>query len=254
MGALKLCAIYNVWFDSIELLPYSIEQAKQVVDEVLIIYSRRSNWGQPADYEDQISSLGTLLKWEPTPAIKPAQNEIDKRNFGLNQAKNRGFTHFIMMDCDEIYEASELKRDRDSLFNSQYMNGFVHPIITYIKTPILCCPDHTLVPGIHRLLPTTHFELGNQFYPFAYDSNGDAHIDPTRRPNFKDGIMMSETVMHHFSHVRKNMEMKIHNSTARNSLLRSTIMEDYDNAAPGYFSKFYRQELHEMPNRFNISI
>jgi len=255
MGQLnRLVAIYNVWVDAIELLPYSINEITKVVDDVIIVYSRRSNWGQSADYLDKIKGMGRLYNFEPSPAVKPSHNEIDKRNFGLEKAKELGFSHFIMLDCDEIYDSAELKRDRDSLYNSQYMNGFVHPIVTYIKTPMLCCPDHTLVPGIHRLLHSTRFEFGNQFYPFAYDDKGDAHVDPTRRPNFKDGIMMSGTVMHHYSHVRKDMELKIHNSTARNSLLRSTIMEDYNEAAPGYYSKFYRQTLEEVPNRFNIYI
>ncbi len=250
----RLVAIYCVWADSIELLPYSVNEITKVVDDVIIVYSRRSNWGQSADYFQQIEGLGKLYNFEPTPALKPSINEVNKRNFGLEKAKELGYTHFIMLDSDEIYDASELSKDRDSLYNSQHMNGFVHSIITYIKTPTLCCPDHTLVPGIHRILPLTRFEIGNQFYPFAYDERGDAHIDPTRRPNFKDGIMMSGTVMHHYSHVRKDMELKIQNSTARNSLLKSTIMEDYDNAKQGYYSKFYRQELHEVPNRFNISI
>lgn len=247
----RLAAIYNVWFDGTEILPYSIRSIADVVDEVIIIYSNTSNHGLTLNCLDQIDGLGSLVNWEPNLNKTPHQNEIDKRNYGLNVARALHYTHFIMLDCDECYDSEELKRDRDSLFNSEHMNGFVHPLKVYL-TPTLCCDDHTLVPGIHKLKPECKFQWASSSYPFAYDEQRHAHIDPTRRLTYTSGIMMSGTPMHHFSHVRKSLKLKIENSSARDNLRKSSILEDVQNAKPGYYSKFYRQTLTEVPNKFGI--
>lgn len=250
---MKLAAIYNVWFDGLEILPYSIRSIADVVDEVIIVYSNTSNYGVTINCEKEIEGLGTLAHWEPNPNRPPHQNEIDKRNFGLQVARAMHHTHFIMLDCDECYDAEELKRDRDSLYHSEHMNGFVHQLKVYLA-PTLRCDDHTLVPGIHKLKPECKFQFNSSTYPFAYDEQHHAHIDPTRRLSYTGGIMMSGTPMHHFSHVRKSLKLKIENSSARENLRKSTILEDVKNAAPGAYCKFYRQTLEEVPNKFGIVI
>lgn len=249
----RLAAIYNCWMDGVEILPYSIRSIADVVDEVIIIYSNTSNYGKTISCLDEIDGLGSLVNWEPNLNKSPHQNEIDKRNYGLNVARALHYTHFIMLDCDECYNGEELKRDRDSLYNSQHMNGFVHRLKVYL-TPTLCCDDHTLVPGIHKLKPEAKFQFNSTSYPFAYDEQRHAHIDPTRRLAYTGGIMMSGTPMHHFSHVRKSLKLKIENSSARDNLRKSTILEDVQNAKDGYYCKFYRQNLKEVPNKFGIVI
>lgn len=223
------------------------------MDEVIIVYSNTSNFGDYRVYVDQLEGLGTLINWEPD-TRKPAQfNELAKRNFALDAARALGFTHFVMMDCDEIYQSSEFVHDRDIMARTKHIDGLVCKLKVYVRKPTLVCEDHTLVPFIHRLTPKLKFELNNRTYPFAYDERGHAHIDPTRRLNIKEGVMMSGTTMHHFSHVRKNIQLKMDNSTARRNLTHSTLLEDYQNAKPGAYSKFYRQHLTEVPNRFGIT-
>ena len=249
---MRVAAIYCAWFDGIELLPFSIVSISKWVDDVIIIYSNTSNHRETIYYQDKLDGLGVPVNWEPDLSLSPHQNEVNKRNFGLDVARSMEFTHFIMMDCDECYESLEI--ERRSLENSVNMNGFVHACRVYVKTPNLWCADHTLVTGLHRINKDTRFEFGSKTYPFAYDSEGHAHIDPTRRLNYKHGIAMSGQIMHHFSHVRKDIRLKIRNSSARKSLENSTILEDYENAKEGYYSKFYRKTLHSSPNIFGISI
>lgn len=249
---MKLAAIYIVWFDGIEILPFSVAAIEDLVDEVIIIYSETSNYGHKVDYSGQIAGLGTLINWEPNPNRPPALNELNKRNFGLEAARALGHTHFVMMDCDECYDNQDFIYGKSVMSMDNSPKGLVCRLKVYIKEPTLMCNDHTLVPFIHRLTPGLQFEQGNKTYPFAYDEAGNAHIDPTRRLNVKQGVMMSGATMHHFSHVRRDINLKMQNSTARNSLLKSSLLEDYNNAAPGYYSKFYRDTLEEVPNRFNI--
>jgi hypothetical protein len=62
--------------------------------------------------------------------------------------------------------------------------------------------------------------------------------------------------MHHFSYVRKNIERKINNSSARANILKSKLLEDYNNpeVGPGFYVQDFKQRLIEVPNYFNINI
>lgn len=249
---MKLCAIYIIWYDGIEILPFSIASIEDSVDEILLIYSNTSNHGNTIYYVDQLAGLGTVINWEPDLSRQPAQNEVAKRNFGLEAAKALGFTHFIMMDCDECYNRADFDFERDRIIRTG-ATGAVCPLKVYIREPTLMCSDHTLVPFIHKLEKGMKYELGARNYPHAYDDNG-AHIDPTRRLNVTKGVDRANLFMHHFSHVRKDITLKMDNSTARSNLTHSTLLEDYGNARPGYYSKFYRDTVLEVPNRFGIKI
>lgn len=102
---MKLCAIYSVWYDGIEILPFSIESIKRQVDEVIVVYSNTSNYGHAVDYIKELDALNvTLVNWEPNLNKRPIVNETAKRNFGLKISKSFGYSHFIMMDADECYE------------------------------------------------------------------------------------------------------------------------------------------------------
>lgn len=247
---MRLAAIYIVWYDGIEILPFSIASIEDSVDEILLIYSNASNHGHTIYYVDQLAGLGTVINWEPDPSKQPAENEVAKRNFGLEAARGLGFTHFIMMDCDECYLRAEFDIERDKIIRTD-ATGAVCPLKVYIREPTLMCCDHTLVPFIHKLDKGMRYELNNKAYPHTYDEGG-AHIDPTRRLNVTKGIERADLFMHHFSQVRKDITLKMNNSTARSNLTRSTLLEDYHNAKPGYYSKFYRDTLQETPNRFGI--
>jgi hypothetical protein len=251
---LKLAALYIVWYDGIEILPFSIAQIEDLVDEVIIVYSNTSNYGQTYYYQDKLEGLGTLVNWEPDTRRPAVVNELDKRNYAIRVAKSMAFTHFVMLDCDEIYDQKEFEHDRDILGRSKNMDGLVCACKVYIREPTYQCDDHTLVPFIHRLTPQLQFKANNMTYPFAHDVEGHAHIDPTRRLNITQGVAMSGTTMHHFSHVRKDINLKMENSTARNNLRKSTLLQDYQNAKPGYYSQFYRDNIREVPNRFGIQI
>lgn len=253
---MKICCIYIAWFDGIEILPFSIAAIEDLVDEVIIIYSNTSNYGHTVDYVDQIEGLGTLINWEPHLDRTPAMNELDKRNFGLQAARSLGYSHFVMLDCDECYDPLNFKYSRDLFTKYDDLNGLVCGLKVYIREPTLMCRDHTLVPFIHRFTPGLKFTFANKTYPFAYDKFGHAHIDPTRRLNITGGgvAMAYPTTMHHFSHVRRDIKLKMANSTASGNLTKSTLLEDYENAAPGYYSKFYRDVMKVVPNRFKIKI
>lgn len=249
---MKLIATYNVWADGLDLLEKSVDNILPVVDQVLIVFSNTSNFGQHIPFT-RLSPREKVayVNLEPFLHRSPHENECDKRNFGLKFAKEQWFTHFINMDSDEFYEQDKFSEQKE-LIESKNLAGMVCGTKVYFKLPTLCVDDHTLVPFIHKVTPEIKFQLGAIYYPFAYDSAGHAHIDPTRRLNITQGVEMSDIIMHHQSWIRSDFNLKIENSAARNNLKKSSIYKDLENAAPGVYNEFYRKQLQECENIFNI--
>lgn len=249
---IKLISIVNLW-DGGELLPYLMDATLPHVDEMIVIYSNLSNYGERIEhYFYELPAFVTLVNWEPSIKMPAHKNEVAKRNYGLKYAIDRGATHILMQDMDELYMPDDFEREKERVYMNN-LNGLVCGLRCYFKEPTLWCHDHTLVPFIQKVTPGLQFG-SFKHYPFAYDKHGNAHIDPTRRLSHTRLIEWSDIVMHHFSWVRKDIDRKINNSSARNNILKSTIKEDLANASPGYYCKFYRNELKACDNHFDIVI
>jgi hypothetical protein len=256
---MRLAALYCVWGDCGDLLSHSLNNISGSVDGIVIAYSETSNFGNHiVDDYDFYKGATTLTlskvkeyKFEPN-GHNAHQSECNKRNFALDKARQLGFTHFVMLDFDEFYERSEFEKEWKRIEQND-ISGTVCRTKVYFKKPTLTVGfDHTLVPFIHKITPSLQFQLNSKTYPFAYDSAGNAHIDPTRRLNISSGVEWSDITMHHYSWLRSDYNLKIENSAARNNLKRSSIYSDLEKAAPGVYNEFYRAELQECDNIFNL--
>jgi hypothetical protein len=146
------------------------------------------------------------------------------------------------MDSDEYYfDFAEAK----DLYIKAGHDGSVVSLYTYFKLPTLRFekPEGYFVPFIHKLNQDTI--SGVPEYPF--------YCDPTRRINCTDVIELP-IKMHHFSWVRKDIQMKIRNSSAKGNIENSQLLSDWDKAGTGSFIKDYNTSLIEVPNLFGISI
>ena len=244
---MKLAAIYNVW-DGVELLYGSMKCLKNEVDVFILVWQDVSNFGEAYNPMDdfKIPDFGCevlLVKYEP---VKHGgmHNETMKRNIGLQWAKQEGCTHFMHMDCDEYYQDFGALKQQ---FLASGAKGSVCKILTYFKKPTLRleAADNYYVPFIHELHPDT--VSGIQGYPY--------YTDPTRRINTNDVICM-DAPMHHYSWVRKDIERKVRNSSAKVNIERSQLLQDYysDETKAGYFLKDYGQKLVEVDDLFGIDI
>jgi hypothetical protein len=249
---MRLAAIYCVWGDANDLLQLSIDNIEPVVDGVIVVYSNTSNYGNTALVKCTPKPKVNYTNWEPNTARTPHDNETDKRNYGLNLARNSGYTHFIMLDADEFYEQSAFKIEKEYIEQNDVI-GKVCKTKVYFKKPTLTIGfDHTLVPFIHKITPGLQFHFNHKTYPFAYDDQGNAHIDPTRRLNITRGIEWTSITMHHYSWVRSDYNIKIENSAASKNLKKSGIYSDLEKAAEGVYNEFYRKTLTTCDNLFNI--
>ncbi len=246
---MKLAAIYNVW-DDFQMLWISTHKIKPLVDGIIIIYSHTSNYGEASKPEMDTVYNGRCYRLEPDLKLRPDENERNKRNYGLDIAKQQGYTHFIMMDADEFYEPEAFLKEKERFLNPD-LNGLVCACQVYFKSPKLTIGlDTTLITFIHKITPGLKFEFNRQF-PFAFDKNG-IRIDPTRQLNIKKGVEWSDIIMHHYSWVRKDVEKKIRNSTARANIERSDIRNEFALAKEGSFIKFYGKTLIRASVDFNI--
>lgn len=248
---MKIAAVFIAWADCADLLPYAVENIRPVVDGVIIVWSRKSNRGQEMNYS--LPEGCDLVQWEPIQR-HPHHNEVAKRNAGLEKVKQDKYTHFVMMDADEFYSREEFLKVKEEL-RAEVAAGSVCKVKTYFKSPTMTIGyDHTLVPFIHKVTPTLEYKLNFKGYPFAYQS-GQPRIDPTRRLNITQGVKMVDIVMHHMSWVRKDMTLKMQNSSANLRGSRGQIiLDDLKNAKPGYFCKGYQKTLTECKNIFNLPI
>lgn len=245
---MKLCAIFICWHDW-DLLDYAYNNMRPLVDGIIVIGSNVSNFGETSAIPEKWrQKMGVFCR---EPQFRDARNsETDKRNFGLSIARQQGYNYFIICDSDEFYEPEPFLKEKERFLNPN-LKGLVCNCQTYFKSPQLTIGlDTTLVPFIHELTPTIKHEF-NKRYPFAWDKTG-IRIDPTRSLNITSGVERSNLIMHHYSWVRKDYQVKIRNSTARNNLQRSTILNDLTEAKPGYYCQFYERSLIKCDNLFNL--
>lgn len=241
---MKLAAIYNAW-DGIELLRGSMNCLKYHVDLFIIVWQDVSNFGEyynPVPDMD-LSGFKNVILVKYNPIVGAGMfNEKKKRNLGLDTARANGCTHFLHLDCDEYYEDFGAAKD---IYLNGGKPGSVCKLYTYFKLPTLRfeTPDGYFVPFIHELNSDT--QAGVRHYPF--------YVDPTRRINEKDVIELP-VFMHHFSWVRKNIERKCRNSSAKENIERGALLHDYysPEVGPGYYVKDYDKRLVSVSDAFSI--
>ena len=250
---MRLAGIYTVW-DDWDLFTHSHKNIMPLVDGVIVVFSQTSNFGEDSKIKTvAIWGEGNhIFNFEPDLSLPPQVNERNKRNFGLQKAKDMGFTHFIMLDADEFYEPQAFLNEKERIFKGNIAGTVCRTQVYFAKPTLTIGLDTTLVPFIHKITPDLHFTW-NTRYPFAFEGpKREIRIDPTRQLNITQGVEMSEIIMHHYSWIRKDYEKKIRNSTARANIERSTIMNDLLQAKEGYFCEFYRKQLAPSADLFNL--
>lgn len=228
---MKLGASINL-FDGIELLEKTIDQIRNVVDHISVVYQRTSNYGQPAPPHDfeyiknlaRSGKIDIIHVFDPNISLAGSVNELRKRNISLQLARRKKCTHFLSMDVDEIYKPDQLEYAKTVMVEYDFDRS-VCWLQTYYKEPCYCfeTPEKYFVPLIYKIRPGINFEFGN-FYVL---------VDPTRKQ--KTGSLRIferfEIEMHHLSYVRKNIRLKLENSSARVNFQNQIdwVVKYYDN-------------------------
>jgi len=251
-----VAAIYSV-FDGVELLPYSVANMRPLVEGIIIVHQLMSNIGEPAPPLPDLENVDVII-YTPNLSLSAGENERLKRDYGLQYAKHRGFTHFLDIDCDEFYIQDEFLKEKERVLKGN-LNGLVCRSKVYFASPTLTIgTDVTLVTFLCKICDTKH-GISREM-PFAWtDMDGvpftpkkRIRIDPTRQLNIRHGIEWSNIFMHHYSWIRKDYGMKIRNSSARINIERSTVLQDLLSAKDGHYCEFYGKHLTSCPNVFGL--
>jgi hypothetical protein len=215
---MKIVAIYNA-FDATELLEASITQIKPHINYVVAIYQKKSYWGNNMALEDKvelnrlvdIGLIDELLIFEPDSTKYSRAQECDKRNAGIDYVKKLGYSHYISMDCDELYDTEQFGKAKEYIkkngINNSYCTyiNYYRDFSHYVKMPF--------IPGVNFINRT--------IFPFTYDGPAPLPTDPTRRVKNQLGLAEyvfkpEELRMHHASWIRKDIKKKLDNWSAKN--------------------------------------
>jgi|TARA_R110000744_G_scaffold67666_7_gene137915 hypothetical protein len=229
---MKLGIAYNL-FDGEELLVDSIKSIRNSVDYIIVIYQQVSNFGSVSeinlsDYLTGLKNDGLIddmVLYNPRVGSGGHFNEITKRNLGLYECSRKGCTHFLLMDSDEFYTEEQFNISKEVILSGDFDSSACQ-MVTYYKNGSyrLEPKEEYYVPFIYKITPGVEFVLNNPF-PVL--------IDPTRRmgPGKCKIFTRYELEMHHMSFVRKDLNIKLQNSSAKGSFEHSInkIVDYYNN-------------------------
>jgi hypothetical protein len=243
---INLTAIYNV-FDGEEHLERSVKCIRKVADWVIAVVQDVSNYGEVYEGGIQecmrLSDIGLIdeiIYFTPNILKGGLKNETVKRQLGIDRMKGRT-KYFIQLDCDELH--FDLEKAFKEFVNLGF-DGSYCEMITYFKEPYLRYEEKEtyFVPMFYKMKNTSKTGMGIKHLG--------VYTDPTRSVNC-DRILKLNHDMHHYSYVRNDINRKIRNSSARNNLVNTSILEDYNNSRNGYFVKTFKKRLILTKNYFN---
>ena len=228
---MKLSAAYNA-FDGLELLPHSLKSIRKSVDCIIVVWQNISNHGNESEVNTakvlealQVQGLiDVIIHYDTDFKKTPHQNELAKRNVGLNYARNNGYTHHLNIDCDELYLKAEFDLAK-RIISSNDIEATACKMKTYYKYPncIITPAEEYYVPFIHKI---THAN-------YTLSTKWNLLADPTRKVPCKlvHEFSRLELTMHHLSYIRNNIRVKLDNSSANVNFKKriDKLEEHYNN-------------------------
>jgi len=226
MGRIKKLALTINSFDASEFLETLIGEIRYEIDHVVAIYQKRSYWNIPMDPIDmdelhRLKGLGLideLVEFTPNFAKYSREQETDKRNMGIRMMKEKGFSHILNIDADEMYDINQLKAAKAEI-NKKGWPITYWSYVNYYKDfdHYLVYPFRPFVNGIH-----------STYFTYTYNGTAPGPTDPTRRifnpMNIGTYVFPDEVIrMHHCAWIRKDIRKKLINWSAKNHFEDSLI-------------------------------
>lgn len=215
---MKLGVTYNV-FDGIELLESSILSIIDNVDYINIVYQTTSNFGEYLDNLPILNDLvdkklvNHLIFYEPNLGISAQENEVRKRNIGLEHLKENGCTHFMNLDVDEFYKKNKLEWAKKEIDRYKY-NATIVRMYRYYKYPTV--QINNFLNGYVDYAPLI-YSINNKLGSFGWRY----FVDATRQGSGGNVHVFGENeiMMHHMAYIRTNMRMKMNNKYTRQNFV-----------------------------------
>ena len=228
---IKLGVSINYW-DCGELLQSVVANIRPHAYHLSIVFQTHSNFGNIWGTADKMALervMNSPIGVRPDAAIRCERpladinnpkllmlggiHETAKRNAGLDAARSAGCTHYMSMDADEFYIATELEMVKLLMDFPYASDGSKYDVAvcqmqTYYKSPSyrIVPPEDYYVPIMYR------FTDSLKFVPTSFP----VLVDPSRRCEVSNPLILSRNScqMHHMSYVRSNIARKLINSSA----------------------------------------
>lgn len=213
-------------FDASELLETSISSIRDQVDYVVAYYQKLSYCGNKMDPEDmeelhRLKGLGLideLIEFKGDMSKPHREQETDKRNMGINMMRERGFSHILNTDADEIYDPEQFREVKKQI-NEKGWPITYWSYVNYFKDfeHYLVYPFRPLVNGIH-----------STYFTYTFNTSAPGPTDPTRRiynpMNLGTYVFPDEIVrMAHAGWIRKDIRKKLENWSAKDHFDQALI-------------------------------
>ena len=225
MAIRKLGYMINA-FDASELLENLLLEIRDQIDYVGAIWQKKSYWKNPMSKEDldelhRLKDLGLideLIEFKPNYAKYSREQECDKRNMGIEIAKNMGCSHAISADADEFYDADQFRFAKDLIDKKGYTVTYCSYVNYYRDfSHYLVYPFRPFVPFIH-----------STYFRYTYNGPAPGPTDPTRRilnpHNLGTYIFPDEDIrMGHAAWIRRDIRKKLVNWSAKDHFEKSLI-------------------------------
>ena len=194
---IKLGISVNV-FDGYEMLEMNLRFVRPFSENISIVYQEVSN--NLAVENKKIEEVVLYLKREklvddvilynPRNIYSLQEKECQKRNIGLQLAKEKGCTHFLSMDADELYLPAlfeEVIKDegKQDVYFSRIRTYYKFSEVFYDESP------EFLVPFIQKIKNSK----------FAGITPRKHLLDATRILPYETSTIL-KGIMHHFSYIR----------------------------------------------------
>ena len=268
----KLGIAYNI-FDGEELLHNSLENMRDMVDFICVVYQTKSNFGNKnKDLKSKIIALqekGLIDKsflYEPNFLYNKdakihfsngIKNEVNKRNIGLEICRANDCEIFMTIDSDEFYDKQQFIESRKEFELNDYDSSYCQ-MKTFYKYPTieLTPPESYYVPLFYKIKKDSKFDLSIR------DKNYPVIADPTRclKAGYVRVYSREEIEMYHYSYVRKDIQSKILNSSSQMSVEHQEEIISYFNSYTEEVDKVRLlgndsyNIVKKVKNKFNIKI
>jgi hypothetical protein len=237
---MKLGVTYNI-FDGEEMLFFSLRNLRPMVQHINVVYQTTSNFGnENPNLEEALLKyeraglIDFLHKYEPTLKKNEdgslrwqngQENEINKRNIGLQICRANGCDVMMTLDCDELYDPNEFKWAKDDFELGDYDTSFCK-MSTYYKEPIyrLYPKEEYYAPLFYKIKKDTQFGYESADYPVV--------LDPTRKvkAGYARIYEREEIEMHHYAYVRNDISSKVINSSSQSDeISKKKVIWHYNN-------------------------
>jgi hypothetical protein len=259
---MKLAILYTTWTgDDMQMLKDSIEHHLPFVDGVLVFMDGASmsmeqmpfSEKHRIDYHLSNSKVQqfNFLENDQKFGGNPKAIERNKHNQMIQEAKNQGFTHFILAAGDHFYSKETFEAGKE-VANS--VDVSFTKMVTYYRTADLAVwpLEDYYMPFIHKMHPDTEISKSVE-YPVL--------VDPSVKVNTIGSFHLMEPkdgILHHYSMIRTDIEKKFRNAAASVRWSKEQVegfIKEYKNAEIGdkltYFKGAEIRKINEILTLIN---